>query len=49
MSRNDKKESVQKSAWIFPLSFILLFVQKAYYLGFKAQIQDLYQLVTFIF
>lgn len=49
MSWNNKKESVQKSPSIFPLSLILQFVQKAYYLSFKAQSQDFCQLVTFIF
>lgn len=49
MSWNDKKESVQKSPSIFPLSFILQFIQKAYFFSFKAPIQDFYQLVTFIF
>lgn len=49
MSWNNKKESVQKSPSIFPLSLILQFVQKTYYLSFKAQSQDFCQLVTFIF
>lgn len=40
MSWNDKEESVQKSPSIFPLSFILQFIQKAYFFSFKAQTQD---------